>query len=353
MDTIASCYGGIGAPASSVWKSTALPRRVDAARIADWRRHLRRTVLCAMVLTLAVTPEMTSAQARQTAPSVTKIAHMDNAAANRAWWKKCTVIRDEHARLACFDASVPSDADNAVSHASPSRDTMTPSSSASAQSVASPAQPQPEPQLDARTVTYRVAAGYGSGIGGHAGSFEVSGGTLHTQAGFGSEGDTFLLQLWVDDWIAEDWSSGFEYMYVNNVGKLDLFLPNGASVLTDPITAHAYADVHGHFGFVNFAYRPQATSVLRPYIGLGLGAGWGSAHTDLAAQNAFVGYYHYESKGSSVVGAMQGFLGIDARLYESSYVSVFGKAIWVPGHPFRVDQRYVDFVFGAAIGQKF
>jgi len=317
------------------------------ARLADWRRRFRLIVLC--MVTLAMTSEMAAAQVEKLTSPVVKAAISDSPASDRAWWKKCVALRDDRARLACFDASAPGDGDNPDMRLRPS--VAAPTSSASAQPAVSPAQPLSEPLADARAVTYRVALGYGLGIGGHAGSFDIEGGTLRTRAGLGSEGDTLSVQGWVDNWVADDWSAGLEYLYLNNVGKLDLNLPDGVSVLTDPVTAHARADLHGHIGFANIAYRPEG-SFLRPYIGVGLGLGWGSASTKMAAQNAFAGYYYYESRGSSLFGATQGFLGIDMPLYDNWYVSAFGKALWIPGHPLNVDQRYLDFVFGGAIGRQ-
>jgi hypothetical protein len=348
MDKLTPWHEGADAPNLNASNpATSSPRA--AARRADWQRLFRPIVLCA--LTLAVTPEMASAgQAKQPAA---KMAVLADAAGSRAWWKKCIVMRDDRARLACFDASVPDDADAPDMRPRLSANTAAPSFSASAPPAVTPAPSLSETPVESRAITYRVAVGYGLGIGGHAGSFDVEHGILHSQAGFGSEGDTLSLQGWADNWIADDWSVGFEYLYLNNFSKLDLDLPKGASILTDPITADARADLHGHLGFANIAYRPEEGSSLRPYIGMGLGVGWGSASTDINAQNAFAGSYHYESRAASMFGALQGFLGVDVPLYGNWYASPFGKAVWIPGHPLRVDHRYLDFVFGGAIGRRF
>lgn len=303
------------------------------------RRRFRFIVLCAAALIFV------TAQPGQAALS-------DKTSGSGAWWKKCVVLRDDRARLACFDSSVPGDDDGAA-NPHPSVNTAAPSPSASEPPSVSLAQPPSNPPAAARAISYRIATGYGLGIGGHAGSFEIEGGKLYTHSGIGSEGDTLTLQGWADNWIADDWSMGFEYLYVNNTGKLDLSMPNGVSVLTDPVTAHAHADVHGHIGFANIAYRPEQDSILHPYIGLGLGMGWGSAHIDAAAENAFAGSYHYESKTDSIFIAVQGFLAMDVFLYRDYYISPYGKVLWVPGHPYNLDQRYLDFVFGASIGHKF
>ena len=209
--------------------------------------------------------------------------------------------------------------------------------------------------MPAKRVSYRVAVGYGLGIGGHVGTFDLGDGTLSARSAIGSEGDTLTVQAWVDDWIAEDWSIGLEYLYLNNHGKFDLLLPNGYNVLTDPITAHAYAEAHGHIGFVNVAYRPVATSLFRPFIGGGLGLGWGIVDTNLSAEIPFVSSFTstYKSDGNWPFAAVQGFIGLDMQLYRRCYLSMFGKYVWIPGHPLNVPHRYTDVVFGVAIGRTF
>lgn len=297
--------------------------------------------------------EMASAQAEQGMSSVAKMAVADNAAESRAWWKKCVALRDNRARLACFDTSVPGEADDSYMLPRWPANTMARSYSASAPSAVSPPRTRSNALAHARSVTYRVAAGYGLGIGGHAGSFKVEHGILHTDSGFGSEGDTLSIQGWADNWIARDWSVGLEYLYLNNSGKLYGFWPKGISILTDPVTANARADLHGHMGFANIAYRPKENSWLRPYIGAGLGIGWGSASTDMAAENAFAGNYYYKSKANFPFGSIQGFVGMDIAFLREYYISPFGKVLWISGHPFHCDHRYFDFVFGVAIGRQF
>ena len=277
-------------------------------------------------------------------PSPGQTASQSAAAAGEAWWTKCVAIYDDRARLACFDASAPKDG-----RAPAAQETA----SATAAQAAPAGEPPSPPPAAERARSYRISAGYGLGIGSHAGTFELAGGTLHSQAGFGSEGDTVSVQAWADDYLAEDWSLGFEYLYLNNAAKLNLDLPNGASVLTDPITAHAYASLHGHIGFANVAYAPQQDARLRPFIGAGFGIGWGSAETDIRAQNDFAGDYFYKARVASVFAALQGFAGVDLMLTRDYYLSGFGKAVWVPGHPYSVDHRYVDFVFGGALGRRF
>ena len=267
------------------------------------------------------------------------------------WWKTCTAIRDDRARLACFDASVPSDPP--AGHAAAAWDAtnaMPPIASAASAPAVATARSEPHQ----KPVGYRITLGYGLGIGSHAGSFLVDHGTLTSTAGIGSDGDTVTAQFWIDHWIGRDWSLGAEYMYLNTMGKLILDLPKGVEVLTDPVHAHTTINAHGHLGFVNIAYRPDTTAVLQPYVGTGLGVGWGSVNCDLGADNAFVGTYDYTQRSATVFGAIQGFMGMDLSLGRTYYASAFGKAVWMPGHPFfKIHQRYLDFVLGGGIGRRF
>ncbi|GAA0581530.1 hypothetical protein [Rhizomicrobium electricum] len=263
-----------------------------------------------------------------------------------AWWKTCQAIRDDRARLACFDVSVPADqpaTDRPLR--TPPRTGATP---AVATQTAAPAEHRKHP------VSYRASIGYGLGIGSHGGNFIVNHGALTSTAGIGSDGDAGTVQFWIDHWIGRDWSIGLEYLYLNSEGKLILDLPKGAEVLTDPINAHTTINAHGHLGFVNVAYRPGTKAILQPYIGTGLGVGWGSVNADLGASNAFVGSYTYTQRSSTMFGALQGFMGIDVSMGPNYYGSTFAKAVWMPGRPFfKLHQRYLEFVLGGGIGRKF
>jgi hypothetical protein len=267
--------------------------------------------------------------------------------AQSAWWKHCTAIRDDRARLACFDTSAPADP--------PPRAVLPPPPPVMVTASAAPESPRPRAvPRQPRVSNYRVMVGYGLGIGSHAGYFEVDHGALTSTAGIGSDGDTVTAQFWVDHWIGRDWSLGFEYLYINNMSKLILDLPNGVDILTDPLNAHSTLNAHGHLGFVNIAYRPDTRSLLQPYIGGGIGLGWGATNADLGAGNPFLGSYTYTQRAETMFGAFQGFMGIDMSVGPRYYVSAFGKAVWMPGRPFfKIHQRYLDFVLGAGIGRRF
>lgn len=276
-------------------------------------------------------------------------------AVDTVWWSPCVAIRDDKARLACFDSSAPKTVEQvAHSVAPPTATVPQPARAKGAQPVSTmPSQRDPD-ERGRRHVGYRFAVGYGYGIGGHAGGFDLSDdATLRSRSGFGSEGSALSAQMWVDGWIADGWSLGLEYLYMNNSGKIDLNMPNGMAPLTDPVLAHAHAALLGHFGFLNVAYVAEAGHRLRPYIGGGVGIGWGRAQYVAGAENAFAGYYYASDRVSSPVAAVQGLIGMDIKLTRTYYISPHGRVVWIPGHPFGLDQRYLDFVFGLTAGKRF
>lgn len=199
---------------------------------------------------------------------------------------------------------------------------------------------------------FRIAAGYGFGVGDHTGSFRVFSGNLNLQSAVGSSGDLLSAQVWIDRWLAENWTIGLEYVAVRNEGKLTLTLPKGVSILTDPVDATASVKVRADMGFLNLAYRP-ASGTVHPFIGAGIGVGYGHASAGFGFSNAFLGTLSREVAAGSPIAGIQGFTGVDFDLGRDAYLEVMPRVIVVEGNPVGVDQRYIEFGVTGLVGVRF
>jgi hypothetical protein len=263
------------------------------------------------------------------------------------WWAGCVALRDDQARLACFDARAPA-------LPTESSSTAAPVPAAAAPAVAAAPVVARQPPAEAAPLGIRLAVGYGLGIADYAGRLHaVNHGYFDISSGIGSAGGTFYGQAWLDGLPTADWTAGVEYLQFRDTTHAALTLPQGISVLTDGITAHADAVVFARMLLLNVAWRPQTIGPLRPSIGAGLGAGRATASASVAVQSPFFGQIGATPETSFPFGAVQGFAGIEYAIVDGIYVALEPRVIWVSGHPLGKDQRYLDFVMSTAVGVNF
>jgi hypothetical protein len=249
------------------------------------------------------------------------------------------MIKDNANRLRCFDAAAAS-----------AKPTQLPRAPADGQAV--PAATDTPAAFVAGGPSVRVAAGYGFGVGDHTGSFRVLSGDLNLQSFAGSSGDTVSAQVWLDHYIGNDWTTGLEYTAFRNEGKASLALPNGLSILTDPVSGGARVKLAADIGFLNVAYRPAGGTV-HPFIGGGVGAGYGRGSVWYNFSNAFLGHYAAVSAAGKPIAGVQGFTGVEFDLTEQLYIAVMPKIIVLNAHPIGVDQRYMEFSVDGVMGWHF
>ena len=199
---------------------------------------------------------------------------------------------------------------------------------------------------------FRIAGGYGFGVGDHTGSFKVLSGYLNLQSAVGSSGNLISGQFWIDHWLAENWTIGLEYLAIRNQGKANITLPKGLSILTDPVDATARVKVRADMGFLNLAYR-QASGSVHPVIGAGIGIGYGHASAGFDFSNAFLGSLADSAAAGKPIVGVQGFVGVDFDVGRYAYLSVIPRFIVVDGHPIGVDQRYMEFGVTGLLGVRF
>ena len=139
-------------------------------------------------------------------------------------------------------------------------------------------------------------------------------------------------------------------MKIRNSGKLNLNLPKGVSILTDPLTASVNTNVEASVAMLDFAYRPLVIGPLHAALGLGLGVGHGSAFMDGSVGSTFLGTSMGSGKASAIFGALQGFAGIDIALGKRVVLSLMPRLVWIDGHPLGKDQRYLDWLVTSNFG---
>jgi hypothetical protein len=249
----------------------------------------------------------------------------------------CAEIAEDLARLRCYDGL-------ARPHPSPSAIQTLP--------VDAPAPPAPRPR--AAPVGLRLDGGWGASVGDYVGTLSLpSHGALKIDSQTGGAGGGVLAEAWLDGWPSRDLSIGMEYIRIDNRGALDLALPAGLSILTDPVDANLSLRVAADVGMLNLAYRPRGFGWLRPVIGVGVGGGSGYASYSYLLSNAFLGQALGGSRSRSPFPMVQAFAGVDAELPRHVYLSLTGRLMTVNGHPIGLNQSYTDLVIGTTLGYKF
>ena len=253
----------------------------------------------------------------------------------------CSAVGDDRQRLACYDSLVAR---------SPKPEHQPPA----ARVASAPAEAAPEPAAVAAATGpgLRIAAGYGYGVGDHSGTFRVLSGDLKLQSAAGNSGDMVSGQLWIDNWIGENWTFGLEYVAFRNEGKLRVTLPKGLSILTDPVEAGARDKVSADLGFLNLAWR-QASGSVHPFIGGGLGIGYGHASAWYDFENAFLGKLSQDAAVGKPIAGVQGFLGVEFDLGDHGYLAVMPRVIVLDAHPIGIDQQFMDFGVDGVLGWRF
>ena len=160
---------------------------------------------------------------------------------------KCAAIMSDQQRLRCFDTIVRQTR----------TDRFQPVAIEPRDAAATP------PPATSRAPRVRVAAGYGFGIGDHTGSFRVLSGHLDLNSAAGGSGALVSGQIWIDRWIAEEWTIGLEYVAVRNEGRLSAAFPQGVSIVNGSATAGARVKIGADMAFVNLAWR-RASGSVRP-----------------------------------------------------------------------------------------
>lgn len=189
-------------------------------------------------------------------------------------------------------------------------------------------------------------------MGDHTGTFPVSSGTVVLKSAVGSSGPLFNAQVWSDRWAGGNLSLGLEYLTFLRRADASGQFPHGLSILTDPVSAGATANIQARIGFFNAAYRPPDGPV-HPVLGAGFGIGQGTAGVSYRFYNAFTGPFgSAESKGT-LLGGVQAFTGFDADLGRYMWFSLMPRIVLIDGHIVGVNQRYMDYSVSALLGVRF
>jgi hypothetical protein len=288
-------------------------------------------VLAPLILFAAFAPIACGAEARDRA---------DPAAAQLL---ACKAIAEDAARLRCFDAMAA-----AVPTPSPAGDVIR------LDEAPEPARTAASGQHSGIRHSVRIEVGYGYAIGDYSGSSEVARhGTLISQSGTGGAGGGLLAEAWLDDWPLKNFSTGLGYVETDNGATIAAKLPQGVSILTDPINAEISATAHAKILMINLAYRPRGFGRIRPIVGFGLGGGYGEITGLEALQNAFIGNGAYRQEAHSGLPAMQVYTGVEADLTDRLYVDLTPRLLWIGAAPFGNGLHYTNFILGANVGYRF
>jgi hypothetical protein len=212
--------------------------------------------------------------------------------------------------------------------------------------------PLPAGTLARTAPQVRLAAAYGFTTVDHTGSFRVLSGTINLQSAIGNAGPMLSGQVWLDRFVAENWTLGLEYMAFRTQGKAVLTAPRGVSILTDPVYADAHVKLRGDLGFFNLAWRPVEGAV-HPVLGGGIGIGYGVAAAGYYFNNAFIGALQQGVSIGKPIAGLQAFTGVDFDLTDWLYLGIMPKFVLLNGHPINVDQRLMLFGVDGILGVHF
>ena len=264
----------------------------------------------------------------------------------------CTGIASHVARLQCFDAAIP----RCLALGNPDKrlscfDTVTTIHAVAAVPEAMRTA-RPERNAAESGSGIRISAGGGVNVGDHAGRFKALHGDLNLHSFLGSSGSALSAQLWWDGAFAKNWTVGAQWLKIRSAGKAALNLPylDVSGIRISPVSLDAQARISADLAFLNIAYRPAHYVSVHPFIGVGVGGGFGRASFD----------YNYDLFGtggsstrvSSAVGAVQAFMGLDFDITRSIYLSLSPGAVLVSGHPVGLNQRYLDLSMLATLGAR-
>jgi hypothetical protein len=79
--------------------------------------------------------------------------------------------------------------------------------------------------------------------------------------------------------------------------------------------------------FLNLAYR-QAAGTVHPFIGAGIGIGYGHVSVGYDFRNAFLGSLSQMEAVGSPIAAVQGFTGVEFDLGRHAYLAVMPGSSW-------------------------
>lgn len=262
---------------------------------------------------------------------------------------RCADVAVALERLACYDALAASA-------------TMNPSLAGEGAGDAglAPVAPAPQPveaasgaRADEPRSSFRVQAFAGYGQGRHDGTFDVAGGEVALTALTGGAGAVTGIGVFWDDAIAPGWSIGAEYVHLGSKARGTARFPSGLSIVTDPVSAEVVAEAEAHMGFLDIVYRPEIHHGVRPFLGGGIGVGYGRAELRYGAGADVLGHFSDSSKAASIVPGFQAMAGLDLDLTDSTYFSAFSRVLYFTGYPVTLEQRFIDVVLGAGLGYRF
>jgi len=209
---------------------------------------------------------------------------------------------------------------------------------------------------------YRLEASFGYAQGNYDGRLKM--GTSDRPVGmvsdsaFGSDGRMIGVAAWRDRTILDDLSVGVEYLRFRNKSELTLSAPEGLALglvnLNDPITAPVMAKLRADLGLLNFAYRPALSGSWHPFVGAGIGVGYGSVSGSVELSSPLLtDDLSHPFSASSLIAGVQGFFGFSADLTDHLYAHMIGRMVLVTARPLGMHQQFQDMALGAGLGWRF
>lgn len=251
----------------------------------------------------------------------------------------CFSQQNEQLRLACFEGKPSAEPPAATSSSGTARQPPAATSSA--------------PRNRAE-----ITIGYTQGNYDGTIKSSLSGNQLvaHTDSLVGSDGKMLTAAYWRDGAIGKRFSLGIEYLHFKNEAKLSADtsfngLSIGGSTLNGSGSGQARAELLADIGMLNVAYRPVLSEGWHPFLGLGLGAGYGELNItgDLHIAGTLSENFHAES----ILVATQGFFGTEIDITDNLYATLGARLILITARPAGIDQQFQNIAVNSGLGWRF
>ncbi|MGE5548430.1 MAG: hypothetical protein ACM33T_16110 [Solirubrobacterales bacterium] len=259
---------------------------------------------------------------------------------------RCLGLGTDQARLACFAAASPGTA--TPPPPSPPPPTQAPEARRSPDATQPPPAPASAPAPSPALSNWRFELGAEYAQGAYDGTFRFSSGSVRTRSVFGGTGGIAHAAVWRDRALGERWSLGGEYLHMQSKARADVSMPNGVSLYLSPLSGLGDVRLTTDMGFLDVAYRPRNGDTLRPYVGMGLGAGYGTLKATYGTNTDMIA-----TRNSSIIGGLQAFGGVEIALTDHLYLSPQARLLYFTARPVGADHEYVDLGVGAALGWRF
>ena len=207
--------------------------------------------------------------------------------------------------------------------------------------------PRTEP---ARRLRVQFAVGYGQGRQDGTFKLNINGNRIEADVNslLGGSGYNLNVAVWLDSVLFDQFAFGIEYLRLKRSSKATFIAPDGIEIFVEPISGVAQLELAAHIFFINVAWFPHRSPRAQPFVGLGLGGGFGTFEFDgNTGSPLFTAAGSDQSKFEFGVGQI--FAGVDYDITDRFYLNLTTRIAGGAG----TTQQYIDLSVQLGTGIRF